>query len=149
MTGLSIKSLDQLVPLLENDVATVGDWSVYAHVRISRWDFWRPWFDSPDPVVEVSVDPEREKVRVYLGGEFSPERAAEPPFNYSQFVDALRTAAAEDPTLPLMAAGVFHMKSEEGEDYEVVMNLPVRTLTASANKRRKRITFTFHCPRRA
>ena len=149
MTDLSIKSLEQFVSLLENDEANVGDWSVYAYVRMSRWDFWRPWFESPDPVVEVSVDPDREKVRAYLGGEFSPERGGEPPFTYSQFVEALRTAAAEDPTLPLMAAGVFHMKSEEGEDYEVVMNLPVRTLTAAADARRKRITFTLHCPRRA
>ena len=145
MSEHTVGGIGAVVPLLERDMAAVADWSVFAHVRASRWDFWRRWVESPDPVIQVAVDGRGLEVRAYLGGEFSPERANEPPLTYSRFVDALRAAAAEDPALPLVTAAVFHARSPEGEDYRIIMNLPVRTMTAAADRRRKRIILTFHC----
>ena len=140
---ISIRGIDQLADVLGRAVPQVGAWPLFAYLRYSRWDVWRTWFEDPMPVIEARIDDD-EKLQIYLGGDFSPLRASEPPLEYASLISALGHAAGTSPHLPIYAAGVARLATADGEEYEYTLNLPIRTMKLKANQRNKRVELTFY-----
>lgn len=142
-TDISIPSLSRLAEMLRADLPVIGDWTVFGEVSYSKWDRWRNWFRSPYPVIEVS-EYEGEKVRVFLGGSFSPDRPHETPLTYRAFVEGFAQAAAVKDRLPVFVAGQYQPTGEENSELTYVLNLPVRTLSFKPDRSRQRLIAHFH-----
>ena len=129
--------------VLEN----AGEFAVYAHLVFGWWDRVRSAFGQPDPIVEVEASADPAETRLHLGGAASPRRENEEPLTLRAFTSALH-ALAPDAADALYASLSFEL-TEGDETFLYVMNVPVRSMRVTFDRKRERVLLQIRGVRRA